>query len=100
MKFPRFKSSLAPLALVSLAASPLHVSAQTRGTIYSWTAAGLQDWFKNFGSGTATLSNPGGILQILETSATAGASAAYSDGFNTARESYGIGNAGGLDLTG
>ena len=100
MKFPRFKSSLALLALVSLAASSLHVCAQTPGVIYTWAGGTTSDWIQNFGSGTATLSNPGGVLQILETSATAGASAAFSDGFNTARESYGIGTAGGLDLTG
>ena len=97
MKFPRFICSL---ALTSLVASSVHLSAQTPGVIYSWTPAGVQDWFKNFGAGTATLSNPGGLLQILETSATAGTGAAFSDGFNTARESFGIGNAGGLDLTG
>jgi len=99
MKIPRIKSHL---VLASLLASSLYASAQTPGVIYSWTpASNIQDWFKNFGAGTANLSNVGGgSLQILETSGTAGTGAAFSDGFNTARESYGIGNAGGLDLTG
>jgi hypothetical protein len=73
--------------------------------LYTWAPAGVQDWFKNFGaaSTSATLSNPGGELQILETSATAGGSQAFSDGFNTIRDAsglFGLGSAGGLDLFG
>jgi len=100
MKFPQIVRSL---ALTSLVASSLHVSAQTPGVLYTWTPAGLQDWIKNFGTGTATLSNPGGSLQILETSGTAGTGAAFTDGFNTIRDISALfpsGSAGGLDVTG
>jgi hypothetical protein len=81
-----------------------HAIAQTPATLYTWGAAGNQDWFRNFGAGgtSATLSNPGGALQITETSATAGGSQAFSDGFNTIREGapFSAGCCGGLDLTG
>src|SRR5690349_10704014 len=76
-----------------------HVNAQTPGTLYTWPST-TSDWFKNFGGGTGVLSNSGGALQIAENSGTAGTGAAWSDGFNTAKESYGIGSAGGLDVTG
>jgi len=77
-------------------------NAQTPGVLYSWAPAGVQDWFHNFGSGTETLANSGGALQITETSATAGASIAISDGFNTIRDiaPFGSGCCGGIDLTG
>jgi hypothetical protein len=76
------------------------VHAQTAGTLYTFPS-GTSDWFKNFGTGLATLSNSGaGELQITETSATAGTGAAFTDGFNTDRESHGSGSAGGADLTG
>jgi hypothetical protein len=90
------------LALFSaLILSTTHASAQTPAVLYTW-AGGTQDWFRNFGAGStsATFGNSGGALQIVETSAAAGGSQAFSDGFNTARESFGIGSAGGLDVTG
>jgi hypothetical protein len=77
-------------------------TAQTPGVLYTWPV-GTQDWFHNFGTGTGTLSNSGGALQIFETSATAGATAAYSDGFNTIHDAsalFGSGCCGGIDLTG
>src|SRR5690242_10844073 len=73
--------------------------AQTPAVLYTFPS-GTQDWFKNFGGGTGLLANSGGALQITENSATAGTGAAWSDGFNTGKESYGIGSAGGVDLTG
>jgi hypothetical protein len=65
----------------------------------------VQDWFKNFGAAntSATLANPGGAFEITETSATAGGSQAFSDGFNTIRDASGtfaLGCCGGIDLTG
>src|SRR5438552_4153626 len=86
--------------------SALHyANAQTPGVLYTWSSAGVQDWFKNFGavSTSATLDNPGpGALVITETSAAAGGSQAFSDGFNTIRDSapFSSGCCGGIDLTG
>src|SRR5262245_58804691 len=79
--------------------------AQSPGVLYTWGPAGVQDWFKNFGAGStsATLANSGGALQITETSAVAGGSQAFTDGFNTIRDASALfpnGSAGGLDLTG
>ena len=75
------------LATLSITAVP-DAWAQTAATQYSWTPAGVQDWFRNFGaaSTSATLSNPGGAFQIVETSAAAGGSQAFTDGFNTIRD--------------
>jgi hypothetical protein len=77
--------------------------AQTPGVLYTWPAT-TSDWFKNFPAGaSATYANSGGALQITETSGTAGASIASSDGFNTIRDTpatFGSGCCGGLDLTG
>jgi hypothetical protein len=90
------------LALAALAGLPAAVAtAQTPAVLYTWPS-GTQDWFRNFGAANtgATLGNSGGALQITETSTTAGGSQAFSDGFNTARESFGSGSAGGLDVTG
>jgi len=92
------------LALASLSLFLPNVSAQTPGVLYTWPV-GTQDWFKNFGAGStsATLANSGGALQITETSATAGGSQAFSDGFNTIRDAsplFGNGCCGGIDLTG
>ena len=94
------------LALAGLLGSPPnYANAQTPAVLYTWSSAGVQDWFKNFGDAntSATLANPGpGALVITETSATAGGSQAFSDGFNTIREGapFGSGCCGGLDLTG
>ena len=76
-------------------------NAQTAATLYTFPS-GTQDWFRNFGapSTSATLGNSGGALEIVETSAAAGGSQAFTDGFNTSRESFGSGSAGGLDVTG
>ena len=95
-----FISILALAAILSLATI---TRAQTPGTLYTF-GAGTSDWFKNFGTGTATLSNSAGSLLITETSATAGTGAAWSDGFNTIRDNpnppFTSGCCGGLDLTG
>lgn len=83
-----------------------HAHAQTAGVLYSWNPAGAQDWFRNFGAAntSATLANPGpGALTITETSAAAGGSQAFTDGFNTIRDASGTftsGCCGGIDLTG
>ncbi|MEX0641862.1 MAG: hypothetical protein WD468_04135, partial [Pirellulales bacterium] len=79
--------------------------AQTSGVLYTWAPAGVQDWFRNFGAANtaATLANPGGAFEVTETSATAGGSQAFSDGFNTIRDAsglFGLGCCGGIDLTG
>jgi len=50
-------------------------NAQVPGVLYSWSSAGVQDWFRNFGAGStsATLGNPGpGALVITETSTAVG----------------------------
>jgi len=79
--------------------------AQSPSVLYTWDASGIsasstEQWFKNFGTGTATLSvSPPGSLSIAETSATVGAGAAFTDDFNRVRESS-TGASGGLDLTG
>jgi len=77
--------------------------AQTPGVVYTWPT-NASDWFFNFGGGgaSATYANSGGALQITETSGTAGASVASSDGFNTIRDTTGFGSGccGGIDLTG
>jgi hypothetical protein len=89
-------------ALAGLGLLIPNARAQTPGVLYSWNSAGVQDWFKNFGAGTATLANPGGALEITETSATPGTGAAWSDGFNTIRDNapFTSNCCGGLDLTG
>src|SRR4051812_35871632 len=84
---------------------PDHANAQTPSVLYSWTPAGVQDWFKNFGDAntSATLANSGGAFQVTETSATAGGSQAFSDGYNTIRDTgapFSSGCCGGIDLTG
>lgn len=77
------------------------VQAQSAGSLYSWEGTGdIRAWIRSFGSGSATLSNTvAGALTITETSGTAGATQAFSDGFNRIRESS-TGSSGGLDLTG
>lgn len=77
--------------------------AQTPGVVYTWPST-TSDWFRNFGAAntSATFANSVGALQIAETSATAGGSQAFSDGFNTIRDvgGFGSGCCGGIDLTG
>jgi hypothetical protein len=97
-----FTRSVALAGLLGLALN--HANAQTPGVLYTWPS-GTQDWFRNFGAGntSAILSNSGGALQITETSAAAGGSQAFTDGFNTSHDSGGLffsGGAGGLDVTG
>src|SRR3954470_3639242 len=89
------------LALLGACVGLSDAYAQTPGVLYTW-GSGTSDWFQNFGSGSSTLSNSGGALQIAETSGTAGAGNAYSDGFNTIRDvaPFTSGCCGGLDLTG
>ncbi len=94
--------SLTFLALVCLwGLSPFDGRAQTPGVLYTWPS-GVTDWFRNFGAAntSGTLANSGGALQIAETSATAGGSQAFTDGFNTIRDAFPSGSAGGLDVTG
>jgi hypothetical protein len=89
-------------ALAGLGLFLPYASAQTPDVVYTWPS-GTQDWFKNFGAGTGTLSNSGGALQIAETSGTPGTGAAWSDGFNTIHDAsalFGSGCCGGIDLTG
>src|SRR5262245_38018870 len=103
MKLQRWLTTFsAPLLLFGMCAS--YAGAQTPSVLYTWNA-GTQDWFKNFGAGStsATLANSGGALQITETSTAVGGSQAFSDGFNTIRDTpaiFGIGCCGGIDLTG
>src|SRR2546423_14259026 len=106
MKFTKSNScaTLALTTLTGILGLGLKANAQSPAVLYTWPS-GLQDWFKNFGaaSTSATLGNSGGALQIIETSATAGGSQAFSDGFNTIRDASALfpnGGAGGLDLTG
>jgi len=68
--------------------------------LYTWNGTGnTQQWFKNFGTNTATLSNAiAGELTVAETGA-AGSPMAISDDFNRVRETP-AGPNGGLDLTG
>src|SRR5215213_9598243 len=92
------------IALAGLGLLVPNASAQTPSVLYTWPT-GTQDWFRNFGGAntSATLSNSGGALQIAETSATAGGTQAFSDGFNTihyASALFGSGCCGGIDLTG
>lgn len=90
------------LALTVVLSLMTSARAQTPGTLYTFPA-GTSDWFKNFGAGTATLSNSAGSLLITENSGVAGTGAAFSDGFNTIRDTpamFSSGCCGGLDLTG
>lgn len=74
--------------------------AQSPGVIYTWNGTGnVQEWAKNFGTNTVTLSNSiAGELTIAETG-TLGEDVAIRDGFNRIRESS-TSQSGGLDLTG
>jgi hypothetical protein len=100
MKSLRWLTTFFSLVGLYLVAS--QTQAQSPGVLYSWNPAGVQDWFKNFGTGTGNLANSGGSLQITETSATAGTGAAWTDGFNTIRDvaPFTSGCCGGIDLTG
>ncbi len=104
MKFHRLTTTIRPLFFAVMLSSSLQLAtAQTPGVIYTWGGSTVEDWFHNFGAGTANLANSGGAFQITETSATAGTGAAYSDGFNTIHDASALfpsGSAGGLDLTG
>src|SRR5690349_12192040 len=100
MKLRLGSITLLALGAVSMLAAP--VAAQTESTLYSF-ASGTSDWFKNFGAGDGTLGNSGGALTITETSATPGTGAAWSDGFNTIKDTgvpFTSGCCGGLDLYG
>src|SRR6267378_4648152 len=103
----RLTSLVFCLFVAGFVGSPLHkANAQTPGVLYTWSSAGVQDWFRNFGvaSTSATLGNPGpGALVITETSTAVGGSQAFSDGFNTIRDTgapFSSGCCGGIDLTG
>ena len=79
-------------------------SAQSPSVLYTWDATGnpepnVENWVKNFGTNTVTLSNTiPGELTITE-SGTAGSNVALSDGGNRVRESA-VNGSGGTDLTG
>jgi hypothetical protein len=77
-----------------------HADAQSPSVLYTWNGTGnAQQWFKNFGTNTVTLSNTNaGELTITETG-SAGTGVAVTDDFNRVRESP-SGASGGLDLTG
>ncbi|HEX5175952.1 MAG TPA: PEP-CTERM sorting domain-containing protein [Chthoniobacteraceae bacterium] len=78
--------------------------AQSPSALYTWDARGngtpnVENWAKNFGANTVTLSNAiPGELTIVENGGS-GADVAISDGANRVRESS-IASAGGTDLTG
>ena len=76
---------LITLFALGLSLSLHQAKAQTPGVLYTWPST-TSDWYQNFGGGSGTLSNSGGALQIAETSATPGTGAAWSDGFNTIRD--------------
>jgi hypothetical protein len=88
------------LAAAAWALAPAAVQAQTPSVLYTWPGtAGTQEWFRAFGTNTATLSNSiDGELTITETG-DPGSTFAFSDGFNRVRETPQPPN-GGLDLTG
>jgi hypothetical protein len=95
------------LALVALAVIASPCRAQSPSVLYTWDNLGnptpnVENWTRNFGAGStsATLdNNTAGVLTVTETSASAGATQAFSDGFNRVRESS-TASSGGLDLTG
>ncbi|NOS69071.1 MAG: hypothetical protein HOP33_03990 [Verrucomicrobia bacterium] len=100
--------SWASVALVCVwGLSPFHTRAQSPSALYTWDNTGnaapsIESWVRNFGAGStaATLNNSiFGELTIIETSATAGGSQAFSDGGNRVRESS-TAAGGGTDLTG
>lgn len=81
--------------------------AQLPSVLYTWDGTGnaepnIESWVRNFGAANtaATLDNTiSGSLRIVESSATAGGSQAFTDGGNRVRESS-TGSSGGTDLTG
>lgn len=91
------------IAAACLFGVPTIVHAQSGGAIYSWAGTGdTRAWIRGFGAAntSATLdNNTAGALKVTETSAAAGGSQAFSDGFNRVRESS-TASSGGLDLTG
>ena len=64
MKATKF-NTLSLFGFLGLLAVP--AIAQTPGVLYTWAPAGVQDWNRAFGAAntSATLSNPGGSLQIV-----------------------------------
>ncbi len=90
------------LALAGVGLSVKPAAAQSASSLYTFDS-GVSDWAHNFGTGTGTLGNSGGALTITETSATPGTGAAWSDGFNTIKDTgapFTSGCCGGLDLYG
>src|SRR4051794_1385456 len=88
-------------AVACLFSSPIKdAGAQSPSVLYTWNGTGnSQQWFKNFGTNTVTLSNSNpGELTIAETG-SAGTGVAVNDAFNRVRESP-TGPSGGLDLAG
>jgi hypothetical protein len=95
------KSLFLSLPVIAMGLGVQAAHAQSAGSLYSWNGTGdVRNWFRSFGSGSATIDNNiAGALTITETSATAGATQAFSDDFNRVRESSSSA-LGGLDLTG
>ena len=95
---PRRVLSASFVALLLVVCSS--ASAQSPSVLYTWAGTGnVQQWFKNFGPNTVTLSNTTpGELTVAETG-TAGSAVAVTDDFNRVRETP-TGPNGGLDLTG
>jgi hypothetical protein len=96
------------LCLGLVVAATLSISsaarAQAPSALYTWDNTGnaspnIENWVKNFGTNTATISNSiFGELTLTETGA-AGSTIAFSDGGNRVRESA-TGSSGGTDVTG
>ncbi len=103
------KSTWLGLALIAVSClcSTSQTLAQSPSVLYTWDNSGnaapnIEAWIRSFGAGgtSATLDNSiVGELTIVETSTPAGATQAFSDGFNRVRESS-TAASGGLDLTG
>lgn len=99
-----FVSSLIAQVWLCMAMQAL---AQSPSVLYTFDNTGnpvpnIESWIRGFGAAntSATLDNNiPGTLTITETSAAAGGSQAFSDGFNRVRESS-TAASGGLDLTG
>jgi hypothetical protein len=96
------------LCLGLVVAATLSISsaarAQSPSALYTWDNTGnpspnVENWVKNFGTNTATISNSiFGELTLTETGIP-GSTIAFSDGGNRVRESA-TGSSGGTDVTG
>lgn len=102
LNYGLWRTVAASLLVVAAASglAPQSAHAQMPSALYTWDAASnIQQWAKNFGTNTVTLSNSiPGELTIVETG-TAGTGIAISDNGNKVRESS-LNAGGGTDLTG